>query len=190
MISEKKREENRMIAMEYFINVCQLEDFQAAGIVGNFMQESGMDPFSPPYEDDHGFGLARWTSHDRQRALTAYASKLGKGITDLETQLKFCWREFNGTERHALIRLLNTKDIAEAALCVSDYYERPGIPMNEKRITYAKQALKEWHDHHRPKPSLLTTEHKAPPNLGELVKKLGKKEEEDGELPIWDLPTA
>ena len=107
---------------------------QAAGIVGNLQQESGLNPNSP------GGGIAQWQG-DRWNNLVAFAQQQGGTPNDLKTQLDFLWHELTTTESGSLASLQQTTDAASAAQSFSNHFERPGNPMMDNRVKYANAAL-------------------------------------------------
>lgn len=81
---------------------------QAAGIAGNFQQESGLNPSvkqtpsggevvdaNYQLEPGVGFGLAQWTTAGRQNNLKAFAAEKKLPINDLGMQLDFTWKELS-----------------------------------------------------------------------------------------------
>lgn len=88
---------------------------QAAGILGNFQQESGFDPAiiqggqiaGPNYKpvNSIGFGIAQWTFTARQAPLVSLAESSGRSVIDLSAQLDFLWQELTTTHAHALSTL-------------------------------------------------------------------------------------
>ena len=70
----------------------------ASGVIGNFVQESGLDPKSIQGNGKGpAAGIAQWenytTKSSRWKNLDTYAKKQGKQWTDLETQLTFVDKE-------------------------------------------------------------------------------------------------
>lgn len=63
---------------------------QAAGIVGNLIQESGVNPKSVQ-KDGPGHGIAQWSANDRWAALKKWAGS--RDPLDLAVQLDFMWHE-------------------------------------------------------------------------------------------------
>jgi len=96
---------------------------QAAGIVGNLVQESG--PLNPTLSHDGGtgVGIAGWRL-ERRTALRQFAAARGKTETDFQTQLEFLDQELNTTEAGAGARLKAAKTAAEAAEAFI-HFERP-----------------------------------------------------------------
>jgi hypothetical protein len=88
---------------------------QAAGVLGNFQQESGFDPAiiqggaiaGPNYTpvNSVGFGIAQWTFTARQAPLVSLAKSTSRSVIDLSLQLDFLWQELNSTHAHALTTL-------------------------------------------------------------------------------------
>lgn len=88
---------------------------QAAGVLGNFQQESGFDPaiiqggaiaganYTPV--NGIGFGIAQWTFTARQAPLVNLARSSGRSVIDLSLQLDFLWQELNTTHARSLTTL-------------------------------------------------------------------------------------
>jgi len=98
---------------------------QAAGIIGNFQQESGLDPTASQHGGP-GRGLAQWGG-GRFAALQAFAAKRGKPWTDLNTQLQFMIAELGGPEASAGRALRGAHTVADATSIFGRQYERYGI---------------------------------------------------------------
>lgn len=95
----------------------------AAGILGNFVQESGL---RPGIENSIGaYGLAQWLG-PRRRALESYAQTQGRPVDDPELQVDFLIHELNGPESRAARALQAAKTPGEAAAVFRRAYERPG----------------------------------------------------------------
>lgn len=88
---------------------------QAAGVMGNFQQESGFDPAirqggaiaGPDFDPIHGegFGIAQWTFNDRQVPLEVMARDTNRKVIDLGLQLDYLWHELSGRWAYALTSL-------------------------------------------------------------------------------------
>ena len=114
---------------------------QAAGLVGNFQQESGvnLDP-SITSPDGTSYGIAQWTA-PRQNIFKQTYGKPIQGTT-LKEQLDFVNYELNNNERAAGNALRATTTASEAALVVSNQYERPSpaFANNSQRVAYANNV--------------------------------------------------
>ena len=114
---------------------------QAAGLVGNFQQESGinLDP-SITSPDGTSYGIAQWTA-PRQNLFQQTYGKPIQG-TNLQEQLNFVNYELNTTEKAAGDALRATTTPGQAALVVSNQYERPAASAanNAQRVAYADSA--------------------------------------------------
>lgn len=99
----------------------------AAGIVGNLNAESSLNPAKIQGEriapDNYtpvsgvGFGLAQWTSPDRQQKLESMANSEHKPITDLGMQLDYLWKELNDSYPQVIKSLASvTNDPVVAAI--------------------------------------------------------------------------
>jgi hypothetical protein len=108
---------------------------QAAGMIGNLMAESKLDPSiiqggghaNPDYKpvSGVGFGLAQWTFPARQQPLVTYINEHvpTKDITDIDGQVNFLWQELNGTHANALRKIKETTTPLDAAVSFHTYYE-------------------------------------------------------------------
>jgi tail lysozyme len=106
---------------------------QAAGIVGNLQQESGLDPSAS------GGYLAQWLG-GRLAGLERLARARRVPVTSPQLQAEYIWQELNTTESSALVALRKTTTPAAAAAAFSSLFERPGIPMLSRREQYAQDA--------------------------------------------------
>ena len=100
---------------------------QAAGIVGNLVQESGLNVHATNAGDGRdgsdSIGVGQWND-DRARGLRAFAAARGASPTDFETQLAFIDHELNNGEAGAGARLRRATTADEAAAAMIGY-ERP-----------------------------------------------------------------
>jgi hypothetical protein len=114
---------------------------QAAGVVGNLVQESALN--SGAYNKSEGsYGLAQWRK-ERLADLTSFAASKGKDIGDPKTQLDFIMHELKGKEKKAGQMLFASKTAEEAANNFGTYYERPKT-VEATRAKYASKALAEY----------------------------------------------
>ena len=109
---------NKKKAMEFFQSK-GLSPHQAAGIVGNFIGESNLDP-NAVNPSSGAFGLAQWLGSRKKKLI----SKYGKNPT-FDQQLEFAWEELNGDEKFALNKLLQTQSVDEAVNSFMQHFERP-----------------------------------------------------------------
>lgn len=132
-LTDKKKQ-----AMNFFVSK-GLSAHAAAGIVGNLMQESGLNT---TIKGDGGkaFGLAQWHP-DRQKGLKALAKSRGSDISDFETQLEYVWQELNSSHKSALNGLLNSTNVEQATTAFMKHFEKPGKPHLERRIGYARSLV-------------------------------------------------
>lgn len=117
------------------------EPHQAAGIAGNLVQESSLNP-TAKNPTSGAFGFAQWLG-PRKKAFMDFAMKAKKDIKDPLAQLEFIDYELNTTERKAKDKLLTSRDATEAAINFSDHYERAGAneKKNATRANYANKIL-------------------------------------------------
>lgn len=127
-------EANLREAYDYLVNQKGFAPHHAAGIVGNFAQESGGNPAivggNVLPNDPHSVGFGQW---NRERlyggkgytGLIPFAKQRGTSPNDLQTQLDYMVDELQGPERKAYDRLLSAKTVDEAARAFGEAYERP-----------------------------------------------------------------
>jgi hypothetical protein len=117
---------------------------QAAGIIGNLIVESGGE-INPEAVGDNGnaFGIAQWNG-PRMRAFKQWAADSNKPEDSLETQLEYLVLELNSTESRAKSELQKATTAEEAALIFSKWFERPGVPHNERRVAAANKIFDAW----------------------------------------------
>lgn len=108
-------------AYQFFINK-GYTPAAAAGIVGNLIHESGLDP-NKTHDQGIGLGIAGWNK-ERLDALTSFAASRGTSPRDLQTQLEFIDKELHSTEGATFARLQAARSPDEAAAAFINY-ERP-----------------------------------------------------------------
>lgn len=106
------------------------KDYQAAAMVGQFMQESYADLRTNVWGDQKtAYGIGQWRDYGGQPGrltdLFKFAQSLNKPIHDLEAQIRFAdWELTKGSEKAIGKALKASKDL-ESALEVAIGYERP-----------------------------------------------------------------
>ncbi len=136
---------NEHTAYTYFVGK-GLTPVQAAGIVGNLMQESSVIPTAVEYGGGPGRGIAQWsvggrwdTSHGDN--MTAYASQHGVSRTSLAPQLDFIWFELTTFPGYGLARLQAATTVHDAVIAFQNDFELCGACASSKRISYANEVL-------------------------------------------------
>lgn len=131
-----------------------LKPWQAAGIVGNFMQESSMYPNKnegggngPPNNSKYGYGWAQWTG-GRRDAFLKFASSRGLDPGSPAANYQFLVHELKTTESNSLAKLKKTSSVAEATQVFCSLFERPGDPRMGNRMQYASRYLDAYQDSH------------------------------------------
>lgn len=106
---------------------------QAAGILGNWYEESKLDPsviqsggsggadFKPTSED--GFGIAQWSYYTRQDKMYAYHQETGRPMNDLSFQLDWFWKEFTEDYAGGVVTLKEQTTVEGAAVDFHQKYE-------------------------------------------------------------------
>lgn len=136
---------NDKVAFEFFVGK-GLTHVQAAGIVGNLDQESGMSPTIWQYDGGPGRGIAQWSAGGRWDSsyhdnVKWYAANHGASIYSLNLQLEFIWYELTSFG-YGYSQLRAAKTIDEAVAAFQDHYEICGACASSNRVAHAEAALK------------------------------------------------
>jgi len=132
-------------AFNYFVSK-GLTQIQAAGVIGNLMQESSVSPTAVEFGGGPGRGIAQWsvggrwdTSHNDN--VTWYASTHGLSRSALNTQLDFIWYELTTFSGYGLSSLRAATTVTQAVTAFQDKFEVCGTCDSSRRISFAQQAL-------------------------------------------------
>lgn len=139
---------NNETAFDYFVSQ-GLSDVQAAGIVGNLDQESGMDPRIEQFGGGPGRGIAQWSAGGRWDTDTDdnvvwYAHKRGESPWSLQLQLEFIWYELTTFHSYGLGTLRGARTVTEATVAFMTDFEGCGLCDESNRFTYANEALSHY----------------------------------------------
>lgn len=152
---------------------------QAAGVMGNLQEESGINPRrvqgSKVIESDvmkidgkTGYGLIQWTSLGRQQGLKAAITAAGVKDSDLDVQLNQMWKEMNSSEfyENGFARLKATSDYTEATSLFMLHFERPrDQSLGAQKVRWA-HALKWMTKYGSTTPAAMPANTNAPPVVG------------------------
>ena len=131
------REERAGYIMQKLMNM-GYSQIQAAGLVGNFLQEKSDLDYS--YDDGARRGIGQWMG-ERYHRLAKFAEENGYASwDDLDAQIAFTDWELHNTHANALDALQAAHTTGEAAKAIFDLYE---IPLDESlpnRQDYAADA--------------------------------------------------
>ncbi len=135
---------NDQPAYDFFVQK-GLTSFQAAGIVGNLDQESGVDPTIAQFGGGPGRGIAQWSVGGRWDTSTNdnvvwYAGVQGEGAKTLNLQLEFIWYELT-TFGYGYSQLKATTNVTDATVVFMDKYEICGTCDQSQRVAYAQAVL-------------------------------------------------
>lgn len=155
---------------------------QAYGIVGNLMQESGMDPTIVNNSGHHG--LAQWDGDPggRWEQLVAFANANGSDPESRATQMAFLVHELQTTEHDNWLKVLQhaTNGTPEEYAHYFDMFvERSGGAETANRQAYARQlANSQYGDETKTDAERANKLVEKQNKIDELVKKLSKAEAE------------
>lgn len=111
----------------------------AAGVIGNLMQESGVNPKSRQYGGGPGRGIMQWTESERWSSLSAWANNSGKDPWALETQVEWMIKEMKSYGTYN--RIKGVSSYKRAVEIFEKEMERAGTPNYPRRYQFAADAL-------------------------------------------------
>jgi murein DD-endopeptidase MepM/ murein hydrolase activator NlpD len=150
-------EERRINLIKYLIGDYDLTAEQAAGVLGNFMEESGGYHLPPdvneggspgPPRFSGGYGWAQWTG-SRQRSFIDFAVEAGfmnsenENATDA-ANYAYLKKELAEGYKETIPELKNNSTPEDAAVSFEATYERAGVPRMEDRKASARRAFEEY----------------------------------------------
>lgn len=139
--------DNVKAAYQYFMRK-GLTPVQSAGIVGNLMQESGVNPTSNQNNGGKGRGIAQWTVDERWVTLQNYAKSENREdeIWTLGLQLDYLWKEFTeeALYKPTYEELKTATTVRDATIIFELGFERAGKPMMENRIAFANSVIEKY----------------------------------------------
>jgi hypothetical protein len=147
-MSEYALSNSEQTAFNFFVSK-GLTNVQAAGVVGNLMQESSVIATSVQYGGGPGRGIAQWSVGGRWDTstndnVTAYASSHGVSRWALNTQLGFIWYELTTFSGYGLASLRAATTLTQATIVFQNKYEICGTCASSTRIKYAQQVLNNY----------------------------------------------
>lgn len=114
----------------------------AAGIVGNLLAESGINPKSEQYGGGPGRGIAQWTVDQRWQTFLKFAKNRELDPQSLDAQLRFIIHEMPSAMGESAKTIKTMTDANAAAKLFMDLYERPGKPNWDRRVAETTRALR------------------------------------------------
>ena len=153
--SKNKAHDLGKFIWDYLLKVGYTES-SAAGIMGNLMVESGLDPRRVEnqgggewktadeitVDGSTGYGLCQWTYKTRQQGLADFAKGYNKKSSDLVVQLDFMMKEVQQGYTSCLPSGLNAcKTPEDAATKWCNEFENPGVPHLQERTNWARKIF-------------------------------------------------
>lgn len=114
----------------------------AAGIVGNLVSESSIDPARKQMDGGIGRGIAQWGVNDRWQTYLKFAKNRELDPYDLTAQLRFIIHEMPSQMGESAKTIKTMTDENAAAKLFMDKYERPGTPNWSKRVEDTARAMR------------------------------------------------
>ena len=116
-----------------------------AGILGNYMRESRVNPSIIERGNNIGFGIAQW-SFVRRINLVNWLSKNNYALSSLEGQLRFSILEMQnmsfGKYNYSSFKRIN--NVKEATAVFEKYFERAGVVALDERTRYAEEIYRKY----------------------------------------------
>jgi hypothetical protein len=131
-------------AFGYFV-AKGLSEAQAAGVVGNLIQESQLDPVAVEHDEGPGRGLAQWSLGGRwdtskRDNMTWYAAQHGASPWSFDAQLDFIWFELQ-SGGYGYAELVAAHDVVDATVTFQDRFEICARCEQANRVAYARRVL-------------------------------------------------
>jgi hypothetical protein len=144
-MSEAALSNNEQTAFNFFVSK-GLTKIQAAGVVGNLMQESSCNPGAVQFGGGPGRGIAQWSvggrwDTSRNDNVTSYASQHGLSRGALMTQLNFIWYELTTFSGYGLAQLRAATTVTAAVAAFQNKFEICGTCASANRIRFANEIL-------------------------------------------------
>src|ERR1700755_911221 len=137
-------------AFNYFVNK-GLTKVQAAGIIGNLMQESSVRATAAQFGGGPGRGIAQWEighrwDKDSRDNVVWFANLHKDQLWALNTQLDFIWYELMTFQNYGLQSLRTARTVSDAVKAFQDRFEicRKESCDESQRIAFANRALKAY----------------------------------------------
>ena len=111
----------------------------SAGVIGNLMQESGVNPKSRQLGGGPGRGIMQWTESERWASLSAWAKNSGKDPWALETQVEWMVKEMKSYGTYN--RIKGVSSYKKSVEIFEKEMERAGTPNYPRRYQFAADAL-------------------------------------------------
>ena len=129
-------------------NFYQEEGFSeeaTAGILGNFMRESKMNPAAEEIGNKIGYGIAQW-SFTRRTDLEKWTKENNFLVSSLEGQLNFSIYEMQKMKfgKYSYAQFKKLKDVKEATEVFEKHFERAGVVAINERIKYAQEIYNQY----------------------------------------------
>lgn len=115
--------DNRQTAFSYLVDK-GYSPSAAAGIVGNLVQESGINPVVNPGDSGTAHGIAQWRG-DRYVGLLDYAKGHNASANELTTQLDYLDTELRDKYGATYNKVMSAQTPGDAAAAFALGYERP-----------------------------------------------------------------
>jgi tail lysozyme len=127
-------------AFEFFVTQ-GLARVQAAGIVGNLLQESNVNP-AAIQAGGPGRGIAQWSVGARWNGLLRFARAHHQSALALDTQLQFLWHELTTVPSLGLGALRAARSVAGATGAFARSFEVCGLCNEPRRVAFAEAVLR------------------------------------------------
>ena len=129
-------------------NFYQEEGFSeeaTAGILGNFIRESKMNPAAEEIGNKIGYGIAQW-SFTRRTDLEKWTKENNFLVSSLEGQLNFSIYEMQKMKfgKYSYAQFKKLKDVREATEVFEKHFERAGVVALDERIKYAQETYNQY----------------------------------------------
>lgn len=141
---------NEKAAFNYFVHTAGYSEVQSAAIVGNLIQESGVNPTAKQYPSGPGRGIAqwslggRWDSDVRDNMVWFAPQPPKESVWSLHAQLGFVWYELRHFSNYGGADLKKATTVSSAVKAFETKFEGCGTCKSADRVKYANAVLKKY----------------------------------------------
>lgn len=132
-----------VIMRRLMMELPQLQDFHAAGVLGNIGRETGgfrLMQEVRPRKGRGGLGWLQWTG-SRRLTFEQFCQPPRPGTLTSEGNFAFMIHEMKTIETRAFRLFAQTTTLESATKVFMDEYERPGVRKLDERIDWARKAM-------------------------------------------------
>lgn len=149
-VTPKASAANEKAAFDYFVHTAGYSKVQSAAIVGNLIQESGVNPTAKQYPSGPGRGIAqwslggRWDKYSKDNMVWFAPQPPKESVWSLHAQLGFVWYELRHFTYYGGASFKKATTVSSAVKIFETKFEGCGTCKSTDRVKYANAVLKKY----------------------------------------------